>query len=40
MALGPLLIKILRMSTELSEAITARGFENRDGEIARGDGSS
>jgi biotin transport system permease protein len=38
MALGPLLIKTLRMSTELGEAITARGFENRDGGMTHGDG--
>jgi biotin transport system permease protein len=35
LALGPLLIKVLRMSAELSEAIAARGFESRDSEPRR-----
>jgi biotin transport system permease protein len=32
LALGPLLIKVLRMSAELSDAIAARSFESRDSE--------
>ncbi len=31
LALGPLLIKTLRMTGDLSDAITARGFENLEG---------
>jgi biotin transport system permease protein len=32
LALGPLLIKTLRMTSDLSDAITARGFDSRDGD--------
>lgn len=37
LALGPLLIKTLRMTSDLSDAISARGFESRDEHRAAGE---